>query len=117
MKTAQITNPNRRVCDGVYLWPMYFGMLGYSIPYEKRPDCSAWSFSITKGYSATVRAGFIIYKKSYGTSVSAVGDIMNEVHSMTNGLYSEWSWLGQMQLWDMIMSKPFNDTKSWVGAL
>ena len=26
MKTSQIGVPNRLVCDGVYLWPMYFGM-------------------------------------------------------------------------------------------
>lgn len=26
MKTSQIGIPNRLVCDGVYLWPMYFGM-------------------------------------------------------------------------------------------
>jgi hypothetical protein len=25
LKTPQLANPNRRVCDGVYLWPMYFG--------------------------------------------------------------------------------------------
>jgi hypothetical protein len=96
---------------------MYFGMTGYKIPIDKRYDCSSWSFSITKGYSASVRAGFILYKKSYGSSVSAIGSIMNELHSMTNGLYSEWSWFGQMQLWDMMMAKPYNDTTSWVGAL
>lgn len=26
LKTSQIGNPERLVCDGVYLWPMYFGM-------------------------------------------------------------------------------------------
>jgi hypothetical protein len=26
MKTPQLPNVNRRVCDGVYVWPMYFGM-------------------------------------------------------------------------------------------
>ena len=56
--TPQISDPNRRVCDGVYVWPMYFGMRNYTIPMAERPDCSAWSFSITKAYSASVRAGF-----------------------------------------------------------
>jgi len=116
IKVNQLPNPDRRVCDGVYMWPMYFGMVGYKIPILNRYDCSAWSFSITKGYSASVRAGFILYKKSNSASVAAIGDIMNVVTSMTHGLYSEWSWFGQMQLWDMIMSKPFNDTTSWVGA-
>jgi hypothetical protein len=26
IKTPQLADPNRRVCDGVYVWPMYFGM-------------------------------------------------------------------------------------------
>jgi hypothetical protein len=26
IKTTQLADSNRRVCDGVYLWPMYFGM-------------------------------------------------------------------------------------------
>lgn len=26
IKTTQLPDSNRRVCDGVYLWPMYFGM-------------------------------------------------------------------------------------------
>ena len=35
---------------------------------------------------------------------------------MTNGLYSEWSWYGQMQLWEMIMSRSLDDKTSWIGA-
>ena len=31
-------------------------------------------------------------------------------------MYSEWSWYGQMQLWEMIMSKPLTDPTSWIGA-
>lgn len=31
-------------------------------------------------------------------------------------MYSEWSWYGQMQLWEMIMSKPISDPTSWIGA-
>jgi len=116
IKTPQISDPNRRVCDGVYLWPMYFGMRDYVIPIDERPDCSSWSFSITKAYSASVRAGFIIYKEdpitNHDAMVSAVGDL----YSMTHGLYSEWSWLGQMQLWEMIMSRELTDPTSWIGA-
>ena len=36
---------------------------------------------------------------------------------MKDGLYSEWSWFGQMQIQQMIMSKPLDDTTSWVGAV
>lgn len=31
-------------------------------------------------------------------------------------LDSEWSWYGQMQLWEMMMSKPISDPTSWIGA-
>lgn len=27
IKTPQLPNANRRVCDGVYNWPMYYGMV------------------------------------------------------------------------------------------
>lgn len=35
---------------------------------------------------------------------------------MTNGLFSQWTWQGQMQLWEMMMSKPLEDPTSWFGA-
>ncbi len=116
LKTPQISDPNRRVCDGVYMWPMYFYSTGFQIPLAQRPDCSGWSFSITKGYSASVRAGFLTYKKGPTRWVNAVKSIMGSVNAMTNGLYSQWSWEGQMQLQNMIMSKPMDDKTSWVGA-
>ena len=72
MKTPQIANPDRRVCDGVYLWPMYFGMEDYVIPLDKKPDCASWSFSITKAYSASVRAGSIMYKNEPDTHFDSV---------------------------------------------
>ena len=117
MKVPQIPNADRRVCDGVYLWPMYFGMEGYKIPIDKRPDCVSWSFSITKAYSASVRAGNIMYKNGPQVHFDSVVDVFGQIlNTMTNGLYSQWSWQGQMQLWEMIMSKPYTDPTSWVGA-
>jgi hypothetical protein len=83
---------------------------------DLRPDCDAWSFSITKAYSASVRAGFIIYKNEVEASKQAFVDAVTVSYSMTNGLYSEWSWYGQMQLWEMIMSKPYTEPDSWIGA-
>ena len=85
IKTPQLS-PERRVCDGVYLWPMYFGMRNYTIPIEERPDCSAWSFSITKAYSATMRAGFIMYKREPETNHQAMVDTISTAYSMTHGL-------------------------------
>ena len=65
IKTPQLPDASRRICDGVYNWPMYYGMetsgsLPGQFPIDKRSDCLAWCFSITKAYSATVRAGFNI---------------------------------------------------------
>ena len=128
---------NRRVCDGVYLFPMYFGGENYSIPMDKKPDCISWAFSVTKVYSASVRAGTILYKKSalstIGADISedgsgevAFGDetpyasslttITSMLSDMSHGLYSEWSWYGQIQIYEMIMARPMASPASWLGA-
>jgi len=95
---------------------MYFGMKDHKIPIDQVPDCASWSFSITKAYSASVRAGTVLYKKEYTSYASAVATVVGSLSSLTYGSYSQWSWMGQMQLWDMIMSKPYTDPTSWIGA-
>ena len=80
------------------------------------PDCSSWSFSITKAYSASVRAGFLMFKTEPITQKNNFVDVLDVQFSQTFGLYSEWSWYGQMQLWEMIMSRPVQDPTSWIGA-
>eukprot|EP00980_Cylindrotheca_fusiformis_P004905 scaffold1041_cov121-Cylindrotheca_fusiformis.AAC.10 len=117
LKTPQLPNANRRVCDGVYIWPMYFKANDHVVPHDDIPDCGGWSFAITKGYSAAVRAGFITYKKDAPeSSTSALSTILNDFYSLGYGSYSEWSWWGQMQLQQQFMSKPLSDPTSWVGA-
>jgi hypothetical protein len=59
----------------------------YTIPIDERPDCSAWSLSITKAYSATVRAGFIIYKNEPVSNHAAMVSTISTSYSMTYGLY------------------------------
>jgi len=86
------------------------------IPMDERPDCPSWSFSITKIYSAAVRAGFIIFKKDPETNLKSVADTVGKFYSMSNGLFSQWSWQGQMQIFDIIMEKPYTDPTSWIGA-
>ena len=113
VKDVQLPDPNRRVCDGVYLYPMYFGP-DWEVP-DTRPDCSSWAFAITKAYSASVRAGTVMYKQDDATK-NAVEDILGEVHNMANGLLSEWTWRGQVQLFDSWMAKPYTDPTSWIGA-
>ena len=115
IKVPQNPDPSRRVCDGVYNWPMYYGMEGWKIPLDKRPDCLTWAFSVTKAYSATVRAGFSISNDALDTG-GALREISGSQMGMKDGLYSEWSWFGQMQIQQMIMAKPLDDTTSWVGA-
>lgn len=113
VKTVQLPNADRRVCDGVYLYPIYFGGNNWEVP--PIPDCASWSFSITKSYSASVRAGNILFKNSE-TSKAAHYDIIDDQHTMANGLMSEWTWRGQVMLYDMYMEKPYTDPTSWVGA-
>lgn len=48
VKIPQIPNVNRRVCDGVYVWPMYFYYNNFVIPLEDRPECSGWAYATTK---------------------------------------------------------------------
>lgn len=69
-----------------------------------------------RGFSASVRTGWINYKKSMTSFVEAVSDIAGLHGSLAYGSYSEWSWMGQMQLHDMMMSKPLSDPTSWIGA-
>lgn len=138
LKTVKIPDPGRRVCDGVYLYPTYFGHLDasgeptYTIPKDLMPECDAWAFSITKIYSAAVRAGTVLVKNDgsgagvpadsrtaagYDTqSLYAAARVFGEQISMKNGLYSKWSWYGQMQIFDIVMEKPLSDPTSWVSA-
>merc|ERR1712048_1450385 len=117
IKVPQLPNSNRRVCDAVYVWPMYFYFNDFVIPLEDMPDCSGWSYALTKGYSASVRAGFVIYKKDLpDESMSALSKILDSFDSLGYGSYSEWSWMGQMQLQEYFMSKPLDDPTSWIGA-
>jgi len=95
---------------------MYFVYNDFKIPLEDRPDCSGWAYATTKGLSANVRSGFITYKKSPDICVSAIKSIMALHDTLSYGSYSAWSWMGQMQLQDMMMSKPLSDPTSWVGA-
>ena len=72
--------------------------------------------SLFRGFSASIRTGFLTYKKSPDTFVTAVKDVMRIHGTLGYGSYSEWSWMGQMQLQSMMMSKPLTDPTSWVGA-
>lgn len=90
-------------------------MTGYEIPIASKPDCSAWSFSVTKVYSAAVRAGTVLYKS--GTDMaSTVESIASTLSSFSYGLYSEWSVFGHIQILQMMMERPLASSTSWLGA-
>ena len=95
---------------------MYFGMRDFVIPLDEMPDCDGWSYAITKGYSASVRAGFITYKKASEAFAGHVSTIVDPFHSLSYGSVSQWTWEGQMQIQQMMMSRPVDDPTSWVGA-
>lgn len=91
-------------------------MRDFKIPLDERPECSGWAYAITKGYSASVRAGFLTYSKDSEPFNDAMSKIMSPFHSLSYGTVSQWTWEGQMQLQQMIMSKPIDDPTSWIGA-
>ena len=98
------------------VWPMYLGARDFTIPKDELPDCSAWSFSISKIYSAAARAGWIMYKKDPESNHQAIIDAIGTSQTLTHGSLSEWTWHGQMQLFEAFMSKPLDDPTSWIGA-
>lgn len=104
---------SRLLCDGCYIFPPYFA--GGVVPGAKKPTCAGWAFSLTKIYSATIRTGTLLTKADHDLS-TIIDDIAGDVHSMANGLYSEWMWRGGIQVKKILMAKPVSDSTSWVGA-
>jgi len=82
------------------------------------PDCSSWAFAITKAVSASIRAGFVIFKKdgTAGTYPDTLRTVLGTQTSLVYGSYSQWSWWGQTQYWDIMMSRPWRHPTSWIGA-
>jgi len=118
IKTPQLP-ANRRVCDACYIYPMFFGQGSsdtstWHIP--EVPDCMSWAGSVTKVYSAAVRAGYVIYKNTDSEWADLMQTAMSNVRSMPDGLMSEWTWWGQIQILDQMMAKPYSEPDSWIGA-
>ena len=110
---------NRRVCDACYIYPMFFGQGSadtstWHIP--EAPDCMSWAGSVTKVYSASVRAGYVIYKNDDAEWAGLMKSVMDDVRGMPDGLMSEWTWWGQIQILDQMMAKPYSSPESWIGA-
>jgi hypothetical protein len=110
---TQVGPESRLLCDGCYIFPPYFK--GGEVPRASKPKCAGWAFSLTKIYSAQIRAGTLLTKTSHPFN-AIMEEVAGDVHSMANGLYSEWVWHGSMQVKQLFMAKPYSDPKSWVGA-
>mgnify|MGYP003684145685 CR=1 FL=1 len=78
--------------------------------------CYSWAFSITKIYSARMRAG-IMFVMDTPDAASAARSMVGGALSIANGLYSHMQIQGQMQLMNKIMEKPFSDATSWLHAM
>lgn len=73
----------RCICDGVYWYP------GFLSPGTVMPNfmCYSWAFSITKIYSAQMRAGSL-FVMDYPAAQTAASSIMSRIHAIGNGLVS-----------------------------
>jgi len=100
------------LCDGVYWYPSFVapGQELYDI------KCYSWAFSITKIYSARMRAGILMVMDT-PNAVAAASEVVATALSIANGLYSHLQTHGQIQLMRTIMEKPYSDTTSWLHAL
>ncbi|KAJ8613007.1 hypothetical protein CTAYLR_004045 [Chrysophaeum taylorii] len=114
LKTPQIPDSNRRICDGCYVYPQFFGMNGNEV--AEIPECASWATSVTKAYSAAARTGFLVYKTEPATNGFYIDEIASDLTTLTYGDYSEWSWWGHVQIVDMLTTKPYTDPTSWIGA-
>jgi hypothetical protein len=85
----------------------------FTIPHRNPNSMNSETY---RGYSASVRTGFITYRKSPQTWVDAVSSVMSIHGTLGYGSYSEWSWMGQMQIQEMMSSRALTDPTSWVGA-
>ena len=106
------TPTDRCLCDGVYWYP------GFIAPTASLSHigCYSWAFSITKIYSAQMRAG-MFYVSTQADALSAAQSILGKALSIANGLVSYMQLHGQIQIMDKIMEKPFSDPTSWLHAM
>jgi len=106
-----VTPRERCLCDGVYWYP---GFVAEDTVLSD-PVCYSWAMSLTKVYSAQLRAGVMMIQ-DYPEAVSAASAIMNKKLAIANGLYSYLQSQGQVELIKQMMAKPFSDPTSWLHA-
>jgi len=103
---------DRCICDGVYFFPTFLSPDTVLSDFK----CYSWAFSITKIYSAQMRAG-TYWIKDYPAATSAASTFTNKLFAIGNGLMSHMQVHGQISLMKTIMEKPFSDPTSWLHAM
>ena len=106
------TPRNRCLCDGVYYLPNFVAP-GTVL---RNFQCYSFAHSVTKFYSAQVRAGFL-FVMNYAAAQTASGQIMGSMRALGNAAASYMQLHGQIQLMKKMMELPITNPSSWLNAL
>ena len=106
------TPRNRCLCDGVYYLPNFLAP-GTVL---RNFQCYSFAHSVTKFYSAQVRAGFM-FVMNYAAAQNASTQIMGSMRALGNAAASYMQLHGQIQLMKKMMELPITNPSSWLNAL
>ena len=106
------TPRNRCLCDGVYYLPNFVAP-GTVL---RNFQCYSFAHSVTKFYSAQVRAGFL-FVMNYAAAQTASSNIMGSMRALGNAAASYMQLHGQIQLMKKMMELPITNPSSWLNAL
>ena len=106
------TPRNRCLCDGVYYLPNFVAP-GTAL---RNFQCYSFAHSVTKFYSAQVRAGFM-FVMDYAAAAAASSQIMSSMRALGNAAASYMQLHGQIQLMKKMMEIPLSNPSSWLNAL
>ena len=106
------TPRNRCLCDGVYYLPNFVAPGSVLRNFQ----CYSFAHSVTKFYSAQVRAGFL-FVMNYAAATTASGNIMGSMRALGNAAASYMQLHGQIQLMKKMMELPITNPSSWLNAL
>lgn len=106
------TPRNRCLCDGVYYLPNFVAP-GTAL---RNFQCYSFAHSVTKFYSAQVRAGFM-FVMDYTAAAAASSQIMGSMRALGNAAASYMQLHGQIQLMKKMMELPMSNPSSWLNAL
>ena len=106
------TPRNRCLCDAPYYLPNFVAP-GTVL---RNFQCYSFAQSVTKFYSAQMRAGFL-FVMNYAWAQSASGNIMGSMRALGSAAVSYMLLHGQIQLMKKMMEVPLSNPSSWLNAL